>query len=174
MHLKSFSSLIAMALLAAGARAADQSPANTVSMPSSPAPQMAPAAAPTPNQIVYTPRLPSATELTNAAAAQGLTVERLEQTANQIVAVYRTSSGQINTVAYQTLPPSNGSASAQVVTPSAPPVIVYEQPAPRPVYYYDDPVYYPGVWYPPVALSFGFGFGHRFGGGFRGGFHHWR
>lgn len=119
------------------------------------------------NQIVYQPRLPSPAELTAAAAAQGLTVERIVQSANQVIAAYRNVSGQLFTVAYQTLPPS-GSAPAPTVVPAnpapavvhvAPPPAVYET-APR-VIYYDDPdyYYYPRYYYPPV--SFGFGFGYR-------------
>lgn len=127
------------------------------------------------NQIVYQPRLPSPAELTTAAAAQGLTVERIVQSANQVVAAYRNVSGQLFTVAYQTLPPSGAASGATVVLASpdpavvhvAPPPAVYET-APR-VIYYDAPdyYYYPRYYYPPV--SFGFGFGYRsFHGGHSG------
>ena len=177
--------ILGAAALAGAAGAADSSsPSGTVSIPTTPAPAIAATAAapvaapsPTPNQIVYTPRLPSPAELTNAATAQGLSVERLEQTATQILAVYRSSNGQLNTVAYQTLPPSGAttSASAPVVamtSQQSAPTVVYDS-APRVVYYDSyDPFYYPRVYYPPVSLRLGFGFGYH--GGFRGGSHHWR
>ncbi len=145
-------------------------PASTEVTASVQAPGRLPVAAPAEtriNQIVYQPRLPSPLELTTAAAAQGLTVEQIVQSANQVVAAYRNASGQLFTVAYQTLPPS-GAAPGSTVVPAnpapavvhvAPPPAVYET-APR-VIYYDDPdyYYYPRYYYPPV--SFGFGFGYR-------------
>lgn len=193
MYLKTFASLVGVSLLSSGLAAAEAPSASTadssnalpaVQVPTVPSPAKS---TPAPNQIVYTPRLPTAAELTSAASAQGLGVERIEQSATQMVAVYKMANGQTNTVAYQTLPPAGTSAPAMTVaTPTAPapvytvtappPAVVYEQPAPRVVYYYDDPFYAPRVWYPPVSVSLGFGFGHvhGFGGGFRGGFHRWR
>lgn len=146
-------------------------------------PTVATAAAPAPNQIVYSPRLPSATELTNAAAAQGLTVEKIEQSDAQVTAFYKNSTGQTNIVSYQLLPATSAPAAnaPTVIMPTTPaPTVV--QPAPSVVYYEPAyrygyaPGYYPAYdygYYPPVSLSLGFGFrgGH---GGFRGGFHHWR
>jgi hypothetical protein len=188
--------------LCAGAAPAQNSAAAPVAQPSSPAPAVSPTAtgsdrsAPvvvpsssavaTPTsatQIVYAPKLPTAAELTNAASAQGYTVERIVQTATQVIAFYRNASGQPVTVAYQSLPPSGTvptptAAPAPVVVTSPPPTIVYET-APR-VIYYDYPVYpayypyYPRVWYPPVSFSFGFGYHSFHGGGYRGhhgGFH---
>lgn len=126
------------------------------------------------SQIVYQARLPSPAELTSAAGAQGLTVERIVQSANQVVAAYRNPSGQLFTVSYQTLPPS-GTAPAPAVVPAnpapavvhvAPPPAVYET-APR-VIYYDDPdyYYYPRYYYPPVSIGFGFGYRSFHGGHF--------
>jgi hypothetical protein len=132
-------------------------------------------------QIVYTPQLPTAAEITNAAAAQGLTVERLVQTSNQVIAFYRTGSGQAMNVAYQSLPPAGSAvatptpAPAVVVTSppptvvAAPPRTVVYEPAPRVIYYDYPSYYYPRVWYPPVSFNVGFGY-HRFHHG--GGFHH--
>ena len=158
------------------------SPAPTVvtaPVPSDPtvpsAPSTAAATQPKITQFVYTPKLPSAQELTDAAAAQGFTVERISQTSLQVIAFYRNASGQAVTVAYQTLPPAAvaQTPAAPVVVSTAPPTVVYQQ-APRVIYYEDD-TYYPRYWYPPVSLSFGFGYygGHGFGhrgyyGGFRG------
>lgn len=153
-----------------------QAPAPVVA-PSSPAPQIADAPmAAAPNQVIYSPRLPSADELTKAAAAQGVNVDRITQTASQVTVTYRYSNGQINTVAYQLLP--NGTSTAPAATTTT---TVVQQPAPAVVYappprvvYYEEPAYYPypRYYYPPVSLSFGFGYRH-FGGGY-GGFHHHR
>lgn len=130
--------------------------------------------APAPSQVIYSPRLPSAAELTNVASAQGLAVEQITQTSSQVTAVYKNAAGQLSTVAYQLLPTATAPATT-VVTPSAPPTVVY-QTAPRVVYYRSyDPYYYDPFWpryYPPVSLSFGFGYSRGWGG--HGHYHHWR
>jgi hypothetical protein len=143
-----------------------------VSPPTSMAPMVAPSTAVAPNQVVYAQRLPSVTELTNAAAAQGIAVEKIEQTSTQITAIYRYGNGQINAVAYLLLPTA-GAAASPVPTPSTPaPAVVY-QAEPRVVYYDDNydgygPGYYPYYWYPPVAFRVGLGFNYHYG--YRGGF----
>lgn len=128
------------------------------------------------NQTVYGQRLPTVDELSNAAAAQGLTVVRIEKTATQITATYRYPDGRVNTVAYLVL--ANGSAApAQVVSPTSPPppTVYYYNTAPARVVYYDDYVPaasyyygYPRYWYP--SFSVGVGWGYR-GGGYHGGYH---
>jgi len=152
-------------------------------------------AAPQPTQVVYSPRLPSATELSNVAAAQGLTIDKIIQTASQMTLVYRTASGQTNTVAYMLLPAAGsapGSAPTSlpatvstttiaaptspapqvvyVTAPAAPQVVYYSAPAP--VYY--SPYYYPASyyspWYSPVSVSLGFGLGYYGGSSYRGGY----
>ena len=137
MKIETLKFIIAATLLSGSAYALDATSASTtsVAVPTTPAPVLSPETnpAPDPNQIVYTPRLPSVADLSNAATAQGLTVDRMEQSATQIVAVYRNASGQTNTVAYQTLPPTTAVTAA---TTSQPPTVIYE-PAPRVVYYYD-------------------------------------
>ena len=152
-------------------------------MPSTPAPAVvasstadsasAPSVTAAPNQVVYAPRLPSAQELSNVAAAQGLTVTKIEQTGAQVTATYQTANGQTNVVAYLLLPTASASTAVRVVTTPAP-TVVYA-PAPR-VVYYDSPGYYdPWYWYPPVSLSLGFGFrggGGYYRGGYGHGFHH--
>jgi hypothetical protein len=141
------------------------------------------------NRIIYAPRLPSPTELSNVAAAQGLGIERIDQTDVQITVTYRASNGQVSTVAYQLLPDSSTqnmttvgqSAPARTVVYSQPaPTVVYTQAAPvvysrpAPYYYYDDPFYYPWRsnygYYNPVSVSLGFGYYGGYYGG-RGGYY---
>ena len=185
MNRTAFTLVVAAGLSAGIARA--QTPASApVAQPSSPAPVVvqapaAPAAAATSTapgvtQIVYSPKLPTAEELTHAAAAQGYTVEKIVQTANQVIAFYRNASGQPTTVAYQSLPPTGTPApapAATVVTPTATPAVVVTSPppatvvyetAPRVIYHDYPRYYYPRVWYPSVS----FGFGYR---SYHGGFH---
>ena len=166
----SFLLVAAAGLTALGAQA-------QVATPSSPAPvietQTAPQAA---TQTVYTPRLPSAAELTNAASAQGLTVDRIVQTESQMTVTYRSTNGQTNTVAYMMLPAAGAPASTvQATTVVAAPApatrVVYAEAAP--IYYYD-PFYYPAYynpWYAPVSVSLGFGYRGGWHGGYRGGYH---
>lgn len=135
------------------------------------------AQSPAPDQVIYSPRLPSAEELTHAASAQNRKIDRIEQTSSEVKVVYRFSNGQIETVSYQLLPADDGGSggipvSAPTTPPPPPPTttVVYA-PAPAPVYYYPD--YYPWWgWYPPVSLRVGVGFGYHHGwGGYHGG---WR
>lgn len=189
--------LVLIGCVGAGA-AHGQSQTSEVVQPSSPPPQVASAAAPTASnpapanitQIVYTPQLPGAAEITNAAAAQGMTVDRIVQTAHQVVAFYRHANGQTSTVAYQSLPPTGATTAPvaaapqvvvtspapavapQVVVTAPPPTVVY-QTAPR-VMYYDYPTYYyPRTYYPPVSFSFGLGYNRGFYHGGHGR-HHYR
>ncbi|HVS54233.1 MAG TPA: hypothetical protein VHD62_17890 [Opitutaceae bacterium] len=181
MKMKILVPLALAAALASGAKAQNSAPTGAINpspaptvVPATPAPAApiaAPAAnTPAPTQVVYAPRLPSATELMNVASAQGLTVERIEQNATQVVATYKNANGQVNVVAYQLLPNAGAATAQPVATASPAPRVVYVEPAPR-VVYYDayDPYYYPRYWYPPVSLSLGFGYSH-FGGGFHRGF----
>jgi len=175
MHIKLFPVLVAGALLTVAARAQD----SAVATPTSPAatqqqaqaqPAVSQAVAPTPNQVIYSPRLPSPAELTSAAAAQGLTVEQVSQTASQVTVIYRNNAGQLNTVAYQLLP-TNG-VPATVVAPTPAPTVVYQSP-PSVVYYESYAPYWPRYYYPPVSVSLGFGYYRGWGRGGWGG-HHWR
>lgn len=191
MQNKILSVLVAATLVTCGARAQDA----TIATPTSPAPATqqpaavaTPQAMPAPNQIIYAPRLPSANELTSAAAAQGLSVEQINQTSNQITVVYRNSNGQTNTVSYQLLPTGapTTTTTTTVIAPNPAPTVVYQTPptvvyetSPSVVYYDTYRPYYRPYYYPPVSLSFGFGYyhgGHGWGGhggGWgHGGWHH--
>jgi hypothetical protein len=125
--------------------------------------------APSANEVVYVPQLPSASELTKAASAQGVTVERIDQTSSQITVTYKYSNGQVNTVAYQPLASADSNTvptpttAAPAVAVAAPATVVYTTPG----YYYDPYPYYGWGWYPPVALRVGVGFGFHGGGRWR-------
>lgn len=171
--------LLAAALVTSGLRAQDSSTPSTTPPPSAPtsAPAAAPVvtqAAPAPSQIIYSPRLPTAAELTSVATAQGLAVEQINETSTQVTAIYKNNTtGQVTTIAYQLLPTATAPATTIAVPTPAPTTVIY-QPATR-VIYYDDYPYYPRYYYPPVSLSLGFGYYHGWGGGhWGGGYHHWR
>ncbi len=173
--------LLGLAGLATGGFAQGQSDAAAATFNSNAPAAAAAASRPqTVSRVIYTPQLPSAQELTNAAAAQGATIERMDQTGNQITVTYRTNSGQQTVVAYQVLPTAGNGAvtnGTTVVTPtSAAPSVVYSSPT----VVYTDPYYGYGYGYPyygygwgfPVSVGIGFGFhgGGFHGGGFHGGF----
>jgi hypothetical protein len=141
---------------------------------------------PTPNQVVYLPQLPSPAALVNVGAAQGLSVEQINQTSTQITVVYKYPNGQTNTICYALLQTAGVAPVPAGAAPVVVPVqttVVYERPAPA---YYYDPFYYPWPWFAPVAIDLGFGFrggyyhgggfhgGGFHGGGFHGGYHGWR
>jgi hypothetical protein len=145
----------------------------------SPAPVVTSNSTSSANRVIYSPRLPSANELSNVAAAQGLTIDRIDQSDSQITATYRSSNGQVSVVSYQLLPNGSDASSTTVVTSPAP-TVVYSA-APRVVYrtapsyyYYDEPYFYPWGsygYYSPVSVSLGFGYyGHGYYGG-RGYYH---
>ena len=151
--------LIPAAALAVSVRA--QSPTPPAPAPAANAESAVAAPVAGPVHFVYSPRLPAVTELTAAAAAQHLTIARIEQTATQVTVVYLAAGGATNTVVYQLLPPADSATNVAAAPPG-----VYQ--APPGVVYYDDygPGYYyaPFGWYPPVSVQLGFGFR---GGGFR-------
>ncbi len=156
--------LLATGILAQTEVPAPASPPGAVVSPASPMPA--------PNSVIYIPRLPTPAELSNAAAAQSLTIEKMEQTAAQITVVYKFANGQTNTVAYALLPAA-GTAPATVpgptvVAPAPATTVVYTTPVRA---YYYDPYYYAWPWAWPVA--FDIGIGYRFHGGhYYGGFRH--
>jgi uncharacterized membrane protein YgcG len=153
---------------------------------------------PAPNVVIYLPQIPTAADLASGAAARGLTVVSIQQTAGEEIATYRLPNGQTNIVAYQALPaagsavtaaapaPVAAAGQATVVTPSTPaPAVVYEAAAPDYAYSYPYDYYYPWGWYggPYYGYGYGYGVGIGFrggwgfggggfrGGGFHGGFH---
>lgn len=177
-----FSVCAAVGLIGPAAQA--QTPA-AVAVPTTPAPAVAvPVAAtaslgatarPAADRVISVPRLPTAAELTDIARAQGVTIEQIDQTASDVIIVYRFSDGRTSTVAYQLL--AAAATPAGAVTGRTAPTVVYYEPVPevRRVYYttsapvvYFDPFYYP--WYGPVRVNLGFHWSSR--GGYGGGHHH--
>jgi hypothetical protein len=166
--------LLTAGLLALGAQAQTAAPAADA------------AAVPAPSRIIYSPRLPSPGELTNVAAAQGIGVEKIDQTATQITVTYKLANGQLNTVAYQLLPSAGSTAQSTAATtvavPTSPaptvvyaqasPTVVYTQPYPYSYYYAGDPYYSPWGFYGPLAVGIGLGFGFHGGYYHGGGFYH--
>jgi hypothetical protein len=66
-------------------------------------------------------------------------------------------------------PVTSTAGTEQVSTATVAPTMTYVQPVPDTTYY-GQPYYYPTYgWYPPVALSFGWGWGGGWGGGWHGG-----
>ena len=192
--------IAALGLVGLGTSVFAQSGSVATSAP--PAPEAAPLAEtsaplPVPNQIVYRAALPSAQEVTNAAAAQGLAVEQISQTANQVVAVYKTKNGQTMTVAYAVLPAAGGvspqySGTTAAVEYAPAGTVVSTAPTTTTTVVYTDPTYYDPVYspwyygygwgYPGVAIGIGLGgyyyHGHYYHGGgyyhggyYRGGYH---
>lgn len=164
--------VLATALFATGAAA---QPSNQ-----SAAPTMMPA----PDEIIYLPQLPEPAELTSAAAAQRIAVERIIRTSAQEIVVYQGADGRPHTVAYRLLPGASGAPTAANPVPSVVPAAAATQPenedvmavpaapatvvyaAPTPDYYYYDPFYYPWPWYGSVFYGIGLGYGY-YGGGYR-------
>jgi len=157
-------SVLTAAFIAAGASA-------QTSEPTAPPEAASPAApTPVPDQVIYIPRLPSPAEVANAAAAQGLAIEKIAQTAAQVTVVYRRADGQTSTVAYQLLPAAGTPATVVTAAPAtvvtAPPAtVVYASPAP--VYYYD-PFYSPWPWFGAISVDLGYNHGFRHYRGGRG------
>ena len=115
---------------------------------------------PAPNSIIYIPRLPTPAELSNAAAAQGLTIAKMEQTSDHITVVYEYSNGQTNTICYQLLSTAGvatapgapaPASSATAVVPASTTTVVYPDPGTITT----TPIYYPWgwPWYGPVSGS---------------------
>jgi hypothetical protein len=120
--------LIATLLLAGGlaAQAADTAPA-------------APTTLPEVDHWVYLSELPDPAELTQNAAANGLTVQRLDQTADAVVITYKYPDGVVGTMGYKLLSAvrTNDRVVARVQPPSS---AVYTQgDSTRTVVVRDDP-----------------------------------
>jgi hypothetical protein len=112
-----------------------------------------------PVQIIYAPQLPSVAELTSVAAAQGITVKQIVQSARDVSITTQSADGQTKTVSYQLLADA-GARPAQIAAPA---VVYAVPPTPAPYDYDSYAPYYPEVYYPPVSVRLGFGYGYRGG-----------
>lgn len=110
------------------------------------------------DQIVYSPRLPSAQEIAARAAAQGLALQRIEQISTEVTALYRTPTGESIRVCYLPLPAARSSSSTIATT--TPPLVLRAKRAPRVVYY--DPYPYNGGAHCFPFFSAGFGYDRSF------------
>lgn len=161
-------------LLSSGLRAAE-APASMTTLPDV-------------HHYVYLSELPDPAELTKDAAANGMTVTRVDRTADRLVVTYRYSNGTTGTVGYALL------SAGQSVKPVAPRTVtrvteVARVPAEPEVVYVERPVRTRVVYSDPVddfwvPLTIGLGVGwigghysghhHYYGGGGRGGGWHGR
>lgn len=143
----------------------------------------APVTATAPDRTVFAPRLPTPAELTDIAAAQGLAIERIEQTATQVTVTTKSADGRLNTVLYQLLSSIGtvpAAAPVSVTTPAVVPVatpttvVVTNEPeviyVPSRRYYSYDPLWVPWNDFVPFAVGVGLGFTFHDHGGHYGHF----
>lgn len=150
--------------------------ADAASMSAVPAAQL-----PAVDHQVYLGELPESADLMKSAAANGLTITRLDRTSDRVVVTYSYPNGQTATVGYALLA-SAGSADRvapnqaspekrSVAVVSSEPEIIYYEPRYGTRYYYSDPV--DNFWL-PLTLGVGLGWAtssHGYYGGFHGGYH---
>jgi hypothetical protein len=141
-------------------------PAPAASAPAAPA-------GPKVDGLVYVAQLPTPAQLIKEASAEGITVSRLEQTAERILVTYQYANGTTRTYAYLPLA-ADGTvpAGTPAVVASATPPVVYAEP--DRVYYYPRYVrYYDPGWdfWAPLAVGVGLGWGFGGHGGYHGGYH---
>ena len=155
----------------------------------SPPPSPEPSLSATPARIdgnVFVAQLPTPAQLMKDAQAEGVTIDRIEQTDARVLATYKYANGSTRTYAYQLLSaagdvpaPSSNIASISNATPPA--AVVYSEPTrvyypeAAPVYYSDSPrytrYYDPWDFWGPVALGVGLGFTFSDHGHYPGGYH---
>jgi hypothetical protein len=151
------------------ARAADAAVAATATVPEV-------------DHMVYLTFLPEPSELMADAKANGLTILRLDQTADKVIVSYKYPDGHTATLGYARLGSSSASNRVRERTvvetrPVDREVVYVERPYTRVVY--RDP-YWDDFWV-PLTLGVGLGWvisdGHGWHGGYHGGWHgggHWR
>jgi len=130
------------------------------------------------NGYVYVAKLPTPTQLLADAEAEGLTIARMDQSADRMVVVYQYADGHTRTFAYM---PASAQGSAPVtqaplVTSNATYTVVSVPPPPSVVYTSPPPVYYSSRYYrsydpawdfwAPLTLGIGLGW-------VSGGHHSW-
>jgi hypothetical protein len=144
----------------------------------------APAALPVIDHQVYLSELPASADLMQSAAANGLTVKRLDRTSDQVVVTYSYPDGHTATLGYAKLSaagraervaarPSRPTAERDVTVVTSEPEIIYYEPRYRTRYVYRDP--WDDFWL-PLTLGVGIGwvsgshshYGGYYHGGYRG------
>ncbi len=179
--MKTLSFLALLTLAVSSTFAAD--PAATFAVPATELPAV--------NHLVYLSELPASADLMKDAAANGLTVTRLDRTSDRVVVTYGYPDGHTAALGYALL--SSASNTDRVaskpgqerratdertvtVVSSEPEIIYYEPRYRRTGYYYSDPV--DNFWL-PLTLGVGLGWAtgyHGHHGGYyghgHGGWHH--
>lgn len=141
---------------------------------------------PVADHLVFLSELPASADLMKDAAANGLTIKRLDRTAERVVVTYSYPDGSISTMGYALLATAGNDdfvrpnptrvvrmeeAPEVTVVRSEPEIIYYEPSYRRTRYVYRDPV--DNFWL-PLTVGFGVGWitgshGHHIS--YRGGFH---
>ena len=159
--MKTLSFLAILTLVAASARAEDR-PLSTELPPV--------------DHMVYLSFLPDPSELKQDAAANGLTILRLDQTSDRVVVSYKYPDGHTATLGYAKL---SDTSARDVIRPARverrvvatpEPEVVYYEPGYRTRYVYSDPV--DNFWV-PLTLGLGLGWATGWHGGHGGhGYYH--
>ncbi len=137
------------------------------------------ASTPTVDHVVYLAHLPAPADLSKAAASQGSSIVRMDETADHIVVVYQYTSGKTVTFAYTLLStapmaptenlhaePMTAEAHQVTTTVAQPSTTVVYASAPAPAYYYSSGYYSP-FWnfWAPLAVGIGLSYAW-YGGGY--------
>lgn len=149
-------------------------------------------AVPAVDHYVYLNFLPTPSELTQDAKANGLTILRIDELSDRVIVSYQYADGRNATLGYALLgsKPPQASRPAPVATEVRPvaqstaryvvsdrdPEVVYVAPPTTRVYYYSDPWY---NYWAPLTVGFGIGWAtsyygghyHYSGGHYHGGYH---
>lgn len=138
-------------------------------------PGVQPTGLPAVDHQVYLSELPASADLMKDAAANGLTVKRLDRTSDRVVITYGYPDGHTATIGYALLS-SVGSADRVMTNPAqdkrvvvaAEPEIIYYEPRYRTRYVYRDPV--DNFWL-PLTVGFGLGWATSYPRYFYGGYY---
>lgn len=159
-------SFLTVSLALAGAMSARADASAAPAVPSAEIPEV--------NHYVYLSFLPEPSELMADAKANGLTILRLDKTADKVVVSYRYPDGHEATLGYALLSAAGQAdrlAETRRVTPVAvpePEVVYYESRYPTRVVYRD--AYWDDFW-PPLVLGLGLGWATSGHGHYHGGWH---
>jgi hypothetical protein len=135
------------------------------------------------DHMVYLSFLPKPEELMADAKAGGLTITRLDKTADRVVVTYSYPDGHVATLGYALLGSARNTdriadtrptvTERTVVSERSPEIVYVDRPYRSSVVYHD---YYDDFW-PPLVLGLGLGWatgwhgGGHYYGGYHGGYH---